>query len=286
MFGELLHEVMKCFGEDRELKDLRDPVKIESALLSLWDRIFKEHFGGDPAFPLLYQREAGRRRLHHVAGAQARARSEGWEIVACEKDFRGYDVGGISFSGRIDRIDRRVTPEGVTEWRIIDYKSSKDAKTPDEEHYHPLTRKESLLELSGYETFELAGKTSRWTDLQLPLYRKFFLSEMEKGSSEQVGIPLLKEGPVECAYFLIPSLLEKTEIVPFEGFEGWEQKAGACISGIVDAIGKGIYWPPRDTESGWKDEFERIFLDHHLDPPGGDQSTFDPANLGRKEEAA
>lgn len=285
-FGELLHEVMKCFGEDPELKDLRETGKIETALLGLWDRIFASHYGADPSFPLLYQHEAGRRRLRHVAEAQARTRGEGWEIISCERDFRGHDVGGISFSGRIDRIDRRVTPEGATEWRIIDYKSSKSAKSPDEEHYHLLTRKESSLELADYERFDLGGKPARWTDLQLPLYRRFFLSEMAKGSSEQLGITSLAEGSVECSYFLIPSVLEKTGIVPFGGFEGWEEKAGECISGIVDAIGKGIYWPPRDAAISWKDEFDRIFLDHHLDPPGGDQATFDPSNLGKKEEAA
>jgi ATP-dependent helicase/nuclease subunit B len=284
-FGELLHETLRAYGEDPTFRDLKSQDQIEEALLRLWDRTFESHYGKNPSFPLLYQHAIGARRIRYAAGVQAKARAEDWEIIACEKQFKNFAFGGMFFTGRIDRIDRKKTPSGYA-WRIIDYKSGSKGTFPDPEHYHAVSKKESSLELAPYECFEIEGKKQRWSDLQLPLYRRFFLSEMEQGSSEPLGIEKLESGSVECAYFLMPQDLASSDLVPFEGFEGWEEKADACILGVTRSIQESTFWPPRDPEVSKYDDFGRIFLGHHTDIPCEGQPTLDEEPLGRKLEGA
>jgi len=284
-FGELLHETLRSYGEDPSLRDLKRLDQIEEAMLRLWNRTFESHYGKTPSFPLLYQHAIGARRMRYAADVQAKARSEDWEIVACEKEFENFDFGGMFFTGRIDRIDRKRTTAGVA-WRIIDYKSGRKGTFPDAEHYHPIAKKETSLELAPYECFEIGGEKYRWGDLQLPLYRKYFLSEMDRGSSATLGIDKLESGSVECAYFLMPQELSSSDLIPFKGFEGWEEKADACILGITESIREGVFWPPRDPDNSKYDDFASIFLGHHTDIPGVGQPTLDGGPLGRNMEEA
>jgi hypothetical protein len=91
---------------------------------------------------------------------------------------------------------------------------------------------------------------------------------------------------VECAYFLMPQDLASSDLVPFEGFEGWEEKADACILGVIHSIQESTFWPPRDPEVSKYDDFGWIFLGHHTDIPCEGQPTLDGEPLGRKLEGA
>ena len=275
-FGTLLHETLRDFGNDPKLKDLRDEQQIAAALTSIWKKRFAAGFGEHPLFHLIYQREAGIRRLQGLARAQAATRAEGWEIVACEIRFTDFHVNGMNLRGQIDRIDRRITGKGV-EWRVIDYKSSDKAKHPDKEHFRVIGKRDDITHLGNYEHFLIEGKQHRWIDLQLPIYRMAMLSAMESGNPHLLGLKGIQPGTVGSAYAILPSEIDKTAFLPFTDDIEIARTAGDCLKGILGAISQGIFWPPRNPKY---DELGDLFFDHidETDPSSGRQ-TLDPANL-------
>lgn len=274
-FGTLLHATLREFGNDPKLRNLREPEQIEASLVSLWKRLFDSRYGTHPSFPLIYQREAGIRRLHGAAIAQAAFRNEGWEIVACERSFRDFPLSGMRLNGQIDRIDRRITSTGA-EWRILDYKSSDIEKDPNREHFRLLGKRDDPTRLASYECFELNKKTYRWTDLQLPIYRMVLLSEIAGGRSSYLELDDLTRGPVEAGYFLLPSKVGETKYQPFADMEEHAESARACLEGILRAIHQGIFWPPRQPKY---DDFVDLLFDHLESDPSSGQQTLDPDNL-------
>lgn len=274
-FGTLLHTTLRDFGNDPKLRDLREEKQIERALVQLWKQLFDNRYGNHPSFPLIYQREAAIRRLRGVARAQARLREEGWEIIACERAFDAFPVSGMKLRGQIDRIDWRTTPAGI-EWRIIDYKSSETKKDPAKEHYRPLGKRDHSEILAPYECFEQNEKIHRWIDLQLPLYRMVLLSEIASGHSTYLQLDQIMTGSVEIGYFIIPAKVNETEFLSFAEIEQYEESALACLEGVLGAIQKGIFWPPRKAKY---DNFEGLLFNHLEADSASGQQTLDPVNL-------
>jgi len=60
-------------------------------------------------------------KLAPLLNAQAARFEEGWRIAACEEEISG-EIGGLRFTGRIDRID---THEETTRAALIDYKTGR-----------------------------------------------------------------------------------------------------------------------------------------------------------------
>ncbi len=274
-FGNLIHSTLREFGSNPTLKNLCEPEQIQEALTRIWKNLWEKHYGKDPVFPLLYQREVGIRRLKGAAQAQAQARAEGWEIVACERRFQNFPITNMKLQGQIDRIDRRVTASG-TEWRIIDYKSSESAKKPNAEHYRTLGTRDDPTKLGAYECFEHNTKLTRWIDLQLPIYRMVLLSEIAAGYSHYLGLNAMTPGSVETGYLVLPSKVSDTEFLPFLSMEDYEESARFCLEGVLSAIQRGIFWPPRQPQY---DDFEGLFFDHLESPAIAGQQTCDPIHL-------
>jgi ATP-dependent helicase/nuclease subunit B len=278
-FGKLLHDTLRDFGNDPKLKSLSNPDKIAEALVHRWKELFHARYGSTLSFPLIYQREAGIRRLRAVASIQASLRSEGWEIIVCEQSFKDFTFPGIpsdmQLNGQIDRIDRRMTPSGV-QWRIIDYKSSEKDKDPQKQHYRPIGKSERTIDFPACEILELNNKTSRWIDLQLPLYRMVLLSEMTLGEPKCLGLGDLMRGEVEAGYLVIPAKISDTSFTPFEGIAELEQSARECLQGVLEAIREGVFWPPRNPQY---DDYQGLFFDRLNATPQSGQQTLDPVHL-------
>ena len=75
-------------------------------------------------------------------------------------------AGGLSVTGRIDRIDRH---EDTGQWRVIDYKTSNAANPPEKVHRR-------------------GSKNDRhWVNLQLPLYRQLVREALDVDGDVQLG---------------------------------------------------------------------------------------------------
>ena len=81
----------------------------------------------------------------------------------------------VRLKGRIDRIDFHPRDR---RWRVIDYKTSTQAVTPDKAHF--------------------SARSGEWKDLQLPLYVKL-LPELGELCGEKISA-----GETELVYFNLP----------------------------------------------------------------------------------
>jgi hypothetical protein len=167
-------------------------------------------------------------RLRRFAQHQAQAFEEGWQIAYVEGDaslFAPFEVDGapadVQLKGKIDRIDWH--PDGL--WRVMDYKTSAKAKTPQKAHY--------------------PSEKSGWKDLQLPLYLKLLPS-----------VGALQHGPVdpertELVYFNLPAELDQSGIpapLPPELVPAALEKAEAIVREVCSGNGcqelGNILYPP------------------------------------------
>jgi ATP-dependent helicase/DNAse subunit B len=155
-------------------------------------------------------------RLGVFAKHQAALFSEGWQIAYVEKGRSlvvPFPVPGgpqdVKLKGRIDRIDRHADGR----WRVIDYKTSSQAVTPDKAHF--------------------AARSGEWKDLQLPLYVKLLPEIADIGSA-------ISADATELVYFNLPPKDEDAGITePFSTEKisaAWE-KAQQIIAEICSGAG-------------------------------------------------
>lgn len=165
-FGDLVHGALEYFGESDQ-KDEPDPDKISAALIDQLHRYADEHYGDNTQATIAIQIRQAERRLKTVAERQAERIAQGWRIHAVEASVDEKDVDengkpkkptGIildgeftGLRGRFDRIDHHP---GTGQWAILDYKT----------HGHVPEKKHLKTGLDG---------STKWVDLQLPLYRRF-----------------------------------------------------------------------------------------------------------------
>lgn len=127
-FGNLLHEVLEQFGRDSQAITWTDAAKLHAYLAKLLRKESALRFSESPRATVALQLEQAEYRLLRFAQRQAVMAEDGWRVHAVEwspeADSVPLSFHGVDFSlrGRIDRIDRRER-DGLTEWRIIDYKS-------------------------------------------------------------------------------------------------------------------------------------------------------------------
>jgi RecB family exonuclease len=188
--GRLIHEVLASFGADASVRDADDESVIRDYLLAEFDRVARDRFGrwAQPAVEI--QLEEVRRRLSGFVRAQAGLRREGWTIrhvegagkLACELEA-GDGAGTCRLTGQIDRIDFHP---GRQLWRIVDYKTSMQAREPWTEHW---------------------SKSRGWKDLQLPLYLKLAAAH----ARAEWGVGLTPEN-TQLVYFLFPEKVEKAGV--------------------------------------------------------------------------
>ena len=183
-FGNLTHEVLQHFGEDREYARSTDPLRIAGYLEELLVERARAGYGADPLPAIRIQLARLRERLRVFARYQARRSAEGWVIRHCEFELPAEtfleipDQAPMRIKGKIDRIDQN---ERDGSWMIIDYKTSEAGKTPDRTH----------------KASRSSGRV--WDDLQLPLYHHL---------AAQHGV----SGSVQLAYMNLPKKAEQETI--------------------------------------------------------------------------
>ena len=172
-FGNVIHEVLEGWGRDEFLRDSADAAEISKHLKQSLDEIVSRHFGEELPLAVSLQVESMRLRLGWFAAEQAKIRAEGWQIVEVEKDFE-LEIAGVVVSGQIDRIEQH--DDGRV--RVLDYKSSKEAKDVVREHQRKY-RRNPPLHLSVEEVMAPGGAI--WTNLQVPFYADAF------GQVDEIG---------------------------------------------------------------------------------------------------
>ena len=217
MFGTAIHSVLQEFGERHiGVKGVSDPVKLETELKAILDTYMRREFGPHALPPVRAQSRALEARLKVFATHQAALFSEGWQIACVEKKRSlvvPFPVPGgpqdVQLKGRIDRIDRHADGR----WRVIDYKTSSQAVTPDKAHF--------------------GSRSGEWKDLQLPLYVKL-LPELPEIGAE------ISAGSVNLVYFNLPPKDEDAGITePFtaEKIPGAWERAQQIVTEICSGAG-------------------------------------------------
>ena len=148
-FGTIVHEALRSFASDDELRTVTDESQLRQLMkASLWDTV--ERFAGTSrSATLLAQVDAAERRLDRLAAFESAWRQAGWRTLAME--WRPAELptlvrSGIALSGSIDRIDWH---EGDRKLALLDYKTAEDVRDPCRTHRR---------------------RDGSWIDLQLPLY--------------------------------------------------------------------------------------------------------------------
>ncbi len=150
-FGVLVHGALDRFGQSPVSRST-DSEEISDFLITELQAIAVEQFGPNPPANILIQIEQAQSRLEAFAIKQAQRAAEGWEIrfteagSSIESNVRIGNGSELFLIGRIDRIDYHPEKD---QWAIWDYKTSEQAKHPENVHWNP---------------------RDQWVDLQLPLY--------------------------------------------------------------------------------------------------------------------
>lgn len=233
-FGKLLHRVLGAFGREGP----RDCASAKTIMEFLEERLghyADTRFGPDFRRPAIrLQLEQARKRLRAFAARQVDLVREGWRIAYAEneeaEDCQGpflVDTEPITLVGRIDRIDFH---EARRTWRILDYKTSDSALSPEKSH----------------------RKGESWIGLQLPLYRHLRGGEL----------PDLA-GAIELAYFNLPKRLEQTGIQQVDWDDAMLQSADEAARTVVRGLRAGSFWPPNyDPVPPYSEDLAAICLDH------------------------
>ncbi|MFA6292860.1 MAG: PD-(D/E)XK nuclease family protein [Victivallales bacterium] len=248
-FGNFCHRALDNFCKDENLRKSRNAEEIKEFLHLESERLVKAQFGSSLPLSLLIQLESVKQRLAKFAEIQALQSSAGWEILHTEYklgDGKGVNLDGMTVKGKIDRIDRHA--DGTV--RILDYKTSDKAESPENTHVKYAREDAGLAE---YAVFEKGGKLKSWVDLQLPLYQLL----LEKEGN-------FRGGKTVCGYFNLPKAVTDTGIEIWEGMgDSYLKDAEKCASGVIESIRKGIFWPP--SENIRYDDFEKLFFGSPLD---------------------
>lgn len=159
-FGTLVHDVLDAAFADAAVRASTDVAEVRGAFLSALDRLVLARLGPRLRPALRMQIRSMRTRLERLAAIEVASRQDGWLIHDIERSLpesctlESPDGVPVRITGRMDRIERRDSPDGP-EYRVLDAKTSEEAKSPREAHF--------------------GGPKSApaWVDLQLPLYRHF-----------------------------------------------------------------------------------------------------------------
>ena len=241
-FGTLVHYALQQLGESAEMTDCTDAALLQEFLLDRFERVARLRFGTELTLPLVVQLESARQRLRATAEVEAREREAGWRTVRVEWKF-SFPLGGLTISGKIDRIDRHL--DGRV--RVIDYKTGDTASSPEKAHWRAL-RDEDGVRPEWLRCVDAEGKVRVWTDLQLPMYLRAVAPEWGDA--------------VTCGYFNLPKAAGDTAVTMWENYSREVQAAAErCATGVAAGVVAEEFWPPREVtgrEAEW-DDFAELF---------------------------
>jgi hypothetical protein len=236
-FGSLIHEVLEGWGNDPAWRQCGDAGQLAAHLTGRLRILAGERFShGRPAVRLQIAQVA--RRLEGFAEHQAGLIAEGWKIVFAESgrnsltaEFTSSTGEPVMLRGRIDRIDYHERDNIV---RILDYKTADKAVPPDTAH----------------------RKQDQWIDLQLPLYRHLWRSEVPV---DQVPA----DATVQLAYFQIPRECDAATVaVAEEWSDALLAEADEVVREVIAAILAEEFWPPTVPAPDLFEEYAAICLDN------------------------
>ena len=240
-FGTLVHVALEALGREPALRNCTDAAVLREFLLAELTAEAARRFGPELTLPLVVQLESARQRLARAAEVQAQTRAEGWVIERVEWKFH-LDVGGLTLSGKIDRIDRHEHTDAL---RVLDYKTSDQPAQPAAAHLRSVRRGETAPD---FACVDIAGREHVWRDLQLPLYLRSLAAELP--------------GEASCGYFNLPKAASETGIALWDGYTPeLAESAWHCAGGVAAAIRGGKFWPPNEDVREEYDEFAALF--HH-----------------------
>ena len=272
-FGNLLHHVLEQFGKDGQAATSTDPNAIREELLRLLDLQLHATYGSRLSVPVTIQRESARQRLSWWAEYEAKARADGWEIALSETristDSSPWKLMDMIVSGKVDRVE--LHPEHGA--RLMDFKTYSptaagkgSSKTVEEYHLTKLKRTENADDFPKWMiTQNSFGETSRWTDLQLPLYH-LAMERHFPGRALQTAYATLGKTKSDIALDAWPALTG--ELL---------RSARECAEGVITSIRNRVFWPPAEKLS-FGDDFGHLFLGDPLE-------AVDPGELIKKEVA-
>lgn len=235
-FGNLIHGALESLARDENLRQSDDDGQIAEFLADRAEESVIRHYGTKLAVPVRIQLAVAQGRLRAAAKAQAELVRDGWEILDAEVRVR-VDWHGMPVTGRIDRIDRHRKTGHL---RLIDYKTSDQAKDPLREHLGPYS-----ATARPYATVQLDAKQKRWLDLQLPLYILLLRDRYAAGQ------------PVEVGYFNLAKANSATGLVIWENMPpSLIDAAATCLAGVVDDIRARRFWPPSQVS---RDDYAGLF---------------------------
>jgi len=222
-FGTLAHEVLEAFGRG-DARDSSAPEEVRAALEEELRSCARQRFGDRPLPAVRLQLEQLRFRLGRFAAWQARQAGSGWRIHAVEASPEPapallVDEQPVQLIGKIDRID--FHPQKG--WRLLDYKTGDQVKTPERSH----------------------RRKDRWIDLQLPLYAAL---------APALGVDgTLADGRLGLGYLALPQAAEPETLL----LASWEEEdldqAMVAAHQVVREIRAGELFelggePPRDPQ--------------------------------------
>ena len=250
-FGQKEIELQKEQNLDpaAEASRLNDPAafetekeRIKTALLGILKQYSFARFGSQ-ALPIVHiQCSQLEERLYFLAEKQTEQYRDGWRIWAVEHPLNAYlrENGGCGeilkfgptkpqetapkpmlIHGKLDRIDVRRLPDGSTEWRIWDYKTSKE--TPVEKHFGRKKMKDSV-------------EPDDWKDLQLPLYLHLLRSARQSHLPEYAGLNQIDPQHMRVGYISVPKKAESTQFCEVDWSEAVFRTAEEKIREIAEKV--------------------------------------------------
>ncbi len=228
-FGNMIHAVMEAFARPHLGKERKgEPVDaLTEELLGDFARLIDGHvtekFGGHPEESVLLQKATALARLGAFAPIQAGLWAEGWVINSVEASLLDTKVGEMNIGGRYDRLDYRIVGE-KKEWRVYDYKTSREAKTITNAHYGkpPDGAQDFLFKPPGSES-ELQA---RWRNMQMPVYYECLKRELN----------LDENSSLTPCYISLPEDLTKTQISDWNDYPAFHPEALKVLKEIIHRI--------------------------------------------------
>lgn len=231
-FGNLIHEALCQYALDPAMQDCVDAPATARWLDDAVVRLWRSHYGPQPLLSLELQLESARQRLVAAAGKLAALRGEGWRTLHAEEKVKnwGLTIGGVPFTGKLDRVDRHATRDALCIW---DYKTGAKAAKPHDTHLHKATDEMANDASLAWQCLtDTDGRTRRWVDLQLPLY--VWALRQKHPHAE-----------ITAGYFVLPATVTDSGPMMWEDLdEETVQAAAACAEKIVGRIQAGEFWPP------------------------------------------
>lgn len=256
-FGTLCHWALEQYGKNYDGDPLNKDEVVNFLIKKLEENVHGR-YGRKPTLAVTLQLENAKRRIEKAADIEVQSRIDGWEIVAVEHNIETM-INGIRVSGKIDRLEYHSHKKC---WRVIDYKTSSKASSPEAVHFgkkaNPLTDEESYYtEVGDKKELKL------WADLQLPLYIAILDTDQNVISPDGNRFDSSKLN-YEVGYFNLPDAITETGLYLWNGYSSDLTSAALnCAKEIIVRVKNQTFWPP--SEDLIYDNFEDLYTSNLTD---------------------